>query len=127
MIILLLLSVIICLFITGITGILFIGLAAAVFVFICGLPGTLINGFVHGEVKYAQDREDLRQMEAEITGLELAEQHEILEDARTDRLAGAIGNVNPVINNDNRQVHIHNQAVTFPVREGNSNYAMKEK
>jgi hypothetical protein len=107
MITLLLICAIIGLFITGITGSIYIGLLAALVVFICGLPVTFIVGCVHDEVEYAQDRADLRQLEAELDAEELAEQHEIMEDDRTDRLVGAIGNVKPVIT-DNRQVHIHN-------------------
>jgi hypothetical protein len=107
MITLLLLSIIIGLFVTGIAGSFYIGLFAVLAVFICGLPMALIVGCVHDEVEYTQDRADLRQLEAEIEAEELAEQHELMEEDRTDRLVGAIGNVKPVIH-DNRQIHIHN-------------------
>jgi hypothetical protein len=107
MITLLLFCAIIGLFITGITGSTYIGLFAALGVFICGLPVAFIVGCVHDEVEYVQDRADLRQLEAELDAEELAEQHELMEDDRTDRLVDAIGNVKPVIT-DNRQLHIHN-------------------
>jgi hypothetical protein len=126
MIILLLLCAIIGLFITGVTGSIYIGLFAALAVFICGLPVTFIVGCVHDEVEYAQDRADLRQLEAELAAEERAERHELMEDSRTDRMAGTVGNVNPVIN-DNRQLHIHNQVLTSPFWEGNNGNAVKEK
>jgi hypothetical protein len=106
MTVLFLLCAIIGFFIAGMTGSVYIGLLAALAVFICGLPVAFIVGCVHDEVEYAQDRADLRQMEAELSAEELAEQHELMEDERTGRLAGAIGDVEPVIN-DNRQLHIH--------------------
>lgn len=126
MITLLLLSAITGLFILGISGSIFIGLLAAFAVFICGLPAAFIAGCVYDMVEYAQDWEDLRQLEAEIDAEELFERHELSEDARTDRLAGAIGNVKSVIN-DNRQIHIHEQVTTFPLRESNNSNAVKEK
>jgi uncharacterized membrane protein len=71
-------------------------------VFICGLPSALVSSFVHGEVSYAQDREDYRQAMAEIH----AEEHEAAEDARIDRLIEAPGTRTNVYN-DNRQVRIY--------------------
>jgi hypothetical protein len=107
MITLFLLCAIIGLITTGITGYVFIGVLAAVFFFICGLPVAFIIGCVHDEVEYAQDRADFRQLETDLLNEELAAGHELLEDERSDRLTRAIGKVKPVIN-DNRQVHIHN-------------------
>jgi hypothetical protein len=107
MIVLLLICAIIGLFVGGCTGYALIGLLAAAAVFVCGLPGVFITGCIYGPVEYAQDRADLREMEAEIAAEELAERHEFFEDARAERLNDAIGNIKPVVN-DNRQVHIHN-------------------
>jgi hypothetical protein len=125
MITLLLLSVIIGLFITGITGYTVLGVLAAGVVFVCGLPMAVIFGCVHGEVKYAQDRADLRQIEADIEAAELAGERELLEDDRMDRLVNAIKDVEPSFN-DNRQVHIHNKVITFPFGERISGSAAKE-
>jgi hypothetical protein len=63
---------------------------------------------IYGPAEYAQDREDLRQMEAEIAAAELAAQHELCEDARNERMADAVKNIKPVMS-DNRQIHFHSK------------------
>jgi hypothetical protein len=92
--------------ISGLTGIGFLLWLAGGFIFICGLPFALISSFVHGEVSYAQDREDYRQALAEIKAEERACEHEFAEDARIDRLIES-SKTQTSIYNDNRQVHFH--------------------
>jgi hypothetical protein len=100
------LSAIIGLVVFGCTGIGFLSWLIGGAVFICGSPFTLILSFVHGEVSYAQDREDYRQMMAEIEAEELLTDHELAEDARTSRLLESSSG-EPAVYNDNRQVHFH--------------------
>jgi hypothetical protein len=92
--------------VSGLTGIGFLFWLAGGVVFICGLPFALISSFVHGEVSYAQDRADYRQIMAEIQAEELADEHEFAEDARVDRLIKS-GETRARVYNDNRQVHLH--------------------
>jgi hypothetical protein len=123
---LLLLSLIIGLLVFGVTGIAFIGGLAAVVACTLGLPAALITDFVHGEIEYAQDRADLRQLESDLVAELSVGEHERMEDDRTDRVIGALKGTRPVMQ-DNRQVHIHNEVQTFPVWEGTNGEAVKEK
>jgi hypothetical protein len=82
---LLILSVILGAVAANLTGIGFLFWVVAIFVFICGLPGALITGFIHGENKYAQDRADYRETMREIAEDERAYEHEMYEDVRMDR------------------------------------------
>jgi len=78
--------------------------------FILGLPGMLISGifsdigdFFHRENEYAQDREDLRQMDADIAADERMDRYlDKLDDLKEDY------DNKPNIYIDNRQVHFHN-------------------
>jgi hypothetical protein len=108
MIILLILSIVIGTITAGLTGIDLLFWVVGGFVFICGLPGALITSFVHGEISYAQDREDYRQTMSDIKADELADEHEYAEDERVNRLVDAVkrkqGNT---IYNDNRQIRLY--------------------
>jgi ABC-type transport system involved in cytochrome bd biosynthesis fused ATPase/permease subunit len=105
---LLIVVTIIGLFVTGITGIGILGIAAAAFFFVCGLPAALVAGFIHNEVSYAQDRADYREELAEIAAGELEAEREYTDDARTDRLVQAVKRKHgQTIYQDSRQVHIH--------------------
>jgi hypothetical protein len=106
MILLLILSVITGAIISGVTGIGVLFWAAGGFVFICGLPVAAVTSFIHGEVSYAQDRADYRQMMADMEAEELADERELAEEARFDRLIELSG-ARTSIYNDNRQVHLH--------------------
>jgi uncharacterized membrane protein len=90
----------------GFTGTGFLFWAAGGVFFVCGLPFAIVSSFIHGEVSYAQDRADYRQMMAELKAEELADEHEFAEDGRADRIARS---GKPQTNNytDNRQVHFH--------------------
>jgi hypothetical protein len=92
--------------ISGVTGIGFLFWISGGVFFVCGLPFAVISSFIHGEVSYAQDRADYRQIMSEIAAEELAEEHEFAEDARLDRLVES-SRVRTNIYNDNRQVHLH--------------------
>jgi hypothetical protein len=106
MIVLLILSVIIGAIVSGLAGIGFFFWATSAAVFICGLPFALISSFVHGEVSYAQDRADYRQLLSEIKAEELADEREFAEDARLDRLVRSSKSQTNIYN-DNRQVRIY--------------------
>ena len=72
-----------------------------VVVFIIGLPGALITGFIHGENEYAQDRADYRELMREIT-------EEERMDRYLDKLDELSDDSDPDIYIDNRQIHFHN-------------------
>jgi uncharacterized membrane protein len=84
----------------------FIGVFAGIVFFICGLPFALIFSCVYGVASYTQDRADYRQMLSELHAEELAEEHEIAEDARADRIIKS-SKTPMAVYHDNRQVHIH--------------------
>ena len=72
-----------------------------VFCFICGLPGALIAGYIHGEVTYAQDRADIREYDRQMA--------EWLRDCeREDRKAERYNT--PIEYHDNRQIHFHDRS-----------------
>lgn len=66
----------------GLAGNEYVFLVVTVFVFICGLPAALITGFIHGEVKYAQDRADYRE---EIRKIEEEEREFLRQMQEEDR------------------------------------------
>jgi hypothetical protein len=107
MLILLIISAIIGLIVSGLTKIALIGWLIGGFFFVCGLPGALIGGFIHNEITYVQDREDYRQMMSEVDADRRAEEHEFYEDERTARLTRNNKGSLTQIYNDKRQVHIH--------------------
>jgi hypothetical protein len=109
MIALLIVSAIIGAAVAGVTGISVLFWIAGGFFFICGLPFAAAAAFIHGEVSYAQDREDYRQAMSELQAEELAAGHEFAEDVRFDRLA-ASSRAQTNVFNDNRQVHFHGRA-----------------
>lgn len=107
MLILMIICAIIGLVIGGATGISLLGWIAGIFLFLCGLPGVLIGGFIHDEVTYAQDAADYRQMMSDFDADMRADEHELAEDIRVDRLIKTRKRPLTQIYNDKRQVHIH--------------------
>jgi hypothetical protein len=93
--------------VSGLTGFGILGWVAGLLFFCFGLPGALLASFVHGEVSYAQDRADLRQLESDCAAREIAEEHEYLEEERTDRLLDAAKKSRTTVYRDNRQIHFH--------------------
>ena len=85
MLILLITSGIIGLIVSGISGYPIAGWIVGAFIFICGLPGALIGGFIHDEVSYSQDRADYRQFMSDMRADLRADEHEYNEDMRTDK------------------------------------------
>lgn len=88
--------------VAGITGIGLLFWVVSIFIFVCGLPFALINGFIQDKIDYVQDREDYRALMREIS-----------EDERMDRYLDKLDGVDddyddPDIYIDNRQVHYHN-------------------
>ena len=104
---LLIVSVIIGLIVTGLSGIGALGLIAGVFFFVCGLPFALIGSFVHGEISYAQDRADYRQYLSECSEDRRASDRELVEDMRTDRLIESKKPNVTQIYNDHGQVNLY--------------------
>jgi hypothetical protein len=100
-------AVIIGIILASVTGIGMVGIVVAVIFFICGLPGAIIASFVHGEVEYAQDRADYRQLLSDLARAEEAEDREYAEDARLDRYIRSNKRQPPQITYDNRQIHYH--------------------
>jgi len=86
-----------------------LGLVAGVFIFLCGLPFTLIASFVCGTIDYVQDRNDYRQLCSDIAADEIAEAHEFYEDLRNDRLVDAMTQSPRQVINDNRKQSIYLQ------------------
>jgi hypothetical protein len=107
MFILLIVSLIVGLFVTGISGVGFFGIVVGGAFFLFGLPGALICSLIHGEVSYTQDRADYRQQLSDSTAIDIAEEHELAEDVRLDRLNETIKKNPKQVFNDNRQVHVH--------------------
>jgi flagellar motor component MotA len=86
--------------VAAISGIGFLFWVVSIFIFICGLPFALINGFIQSKIDYVQDREDERMY-----------MRELAEDARMDRYLDKLDELDddePDIYIDNRQVHYHN-------------------
>ena len=92
-------------FIVGAASYAIFGFAAGIFVFICGLPGALIGGFIHCENRYAQDRADYRQMMSDINSDLRFDEGEYRKDIRAAKRKPATQ-----INYDNRQVHLYGSA-----------------
>ena len=111
LIILLIISVVVGAAVSGVTGLDFLFLPVAAFLFICLLPAAAILSLVHSEASYAQDRADYREAVAETAAEERAWEHEAAEDARIDRLITAVKRRKPSVKVDNRQVHIHGRDV----------------
>jgi hypothetical protein len=107
MLILLLISIIIGAAVSGVTGFSILGWIAGVLFFCFGLPGVLLFSFIHGEVSYAQYRADLRQYKSDYTAREIAEEHERLEEDRTERLIDTAKKNPTMVYRDNRQIHFH--------------------
>ena len=95
--------------VSGLTGSGTAGLIVGIIFFVCGLPGTLLLSFIHGEVSYAEDRADYRETMSRIAAAEIAYEHEYAEDERTEHLVEAVKSKRCAGDtyNDNRQVHIH--------------------
>ena len=78
--------------------------------FLIGSPFMLISGFIDSKIDRAQDREDYRQMMADINADIRAEEHEQAENERMERYLNAVkrkkSDTNIYI--DNRQIHINN-------------------
>jgi hypothetical protein len=97
--------------VAGLTGIEVLFWIAAGAFCVCGLPFALLSSFVHGEVSYAQDRADYREVLSEIHAEELADEHESAEDARLGALVKTMKKIRRGDTyNDNRQVHIHTRS-----------------
>jgi len=107
MLILIFISIVIGLVVSGLSGFGILGIVAGIFFFVCGLPGAILGSFIHGEVSYAQDRADLRQFESDCAAREVAEEHEYLEENRTERLIDTVRRNPTKVYHDNRQVHFH--------------------
>jgi hypothetical protein len=106
MITLLIVSAIIGAVVSALTGIGLLFWVVGGVVFIGGLPSALVSSFIHNEVSYALEREDYRQTMLEIKAGELIDEHELAEDARTDRLIESSGSrIN--VYNDNRQIRLY--------------------
>ena len=84
MLALLIFSVILGGIVAGVTGIGILFWVVSVFVFICGLPAALITGFISGQVKYSQDRADLREKKRQIAENEREIMRTIREEERDD-------------------------------------------
>jgi hypothetical protein len=52
--------------VAGLTGISFLFWIVSIFVFICSLPFTLVDGYIQSKIDYVQDREDYRETMREI-------------------------------------------------------------
>ena len=111
-------SAIVGLIVGGVTGLSIIGWAAGILLFVLGIPGliiAMITESVHGEVSYAQDRADYRQLMSDINADIRAEEE--------DRCSN--------IFNDNRQIHLHGSIGSLgSLGSGgsdNSNNSNKEK
>ena len=92
-------SIIVGLFLSSISGIL--GLVVGIVLFVCGLPFAIITGFIHGEIKYAQDRSDYREEMRQLAEFERDLDRDIARDMRRSERE------NRIIYHDNRQIHIH--------------------
>jgi len=101
--------------VAGVTGIGILFWVVAIALFVCGLPAALVTGFIHGEVKYAQDRadyrEEMRQLNEEerelMRELEREERYERYLD-RMDRIESKRNRVS--YNIDARSVHYHDHS-----------------
>jgi hypothetical protein len=88
------------------------GLVCGIIVFFCGLGPAAEISFIHGEVRYAQDRADRRAYRRERHERALAEEREYLEDLRAEEREyledlRAEREWKRFTLNDNRQVHYH--------------------
>jgi hypothetical protein len=107
MLILTIVSIIIGCTVSSFSGFDLPGWIAGSVIFLCGLPGALAISFIHGEVSYTQDRADYRQRLSDIAAAGIAEEHELAEDGRTDRIISTVKKNPKQVFHDNRQVHIH--------------------
>jgi len=107
MLIHIILSAVVGLIVDCISGISLVGWAVGIFLFLCGLPGAIIGSFVNDSISYVQDRADYRQMMSDLDADVRAEEHELAEDRRINRLIKHQGESLTQVYNDQRQVHIH--------------------
>ena len=115
MIVLLIASIIFGGIVAALTGIGFLFWVLAIAFFICGLPFALITGFIHGEVKYAQDREDYREEMRQINEMERDAHREFMEANRYERYLDRLDRIenkrsHTSYNIDARSVHYHKQS-----------------
>ena len=106
MLILLLISVVLGAVVAIFSGIGFLFWVVSIVFFVGGLPVILIIGIIHGEVEYAQDRADYREMMKDIAeDVRMEEYLEKMDEISDKKSAGKY------IDNrqyyDNRQVHYH--------------------
>ena len=119
MIVLLLISVVLGGIVAGLTGLGFLFWVVAIFVFICGLPGVLIGGFIQGRIDYAQDRADHREMMREIHEDLREDEREMRRQIRHEEYLDHIDRIESkrsraIYNIDARSVHYHNQGEKRP-------------
>jgi hypothetical protein len=121
MLVSLIISVVLGAIVVGFTGIGFLFWVVSIFIFICSLPFTLIDGYIQSKIDYVQDREDYRQM-----------MRDIAEEDRMDRYLDKHEEANdcfddgPDIYIDNRQVHFHNYNSTNHPRDSQGRYISKK-
>ena len=113
MLVWLLISAIIGAIVSGITGIGLLGWIAGGFLFLTGLPGALIGGFIYDMTSYKQDREDRRaywsDINADLREMERQDREDMRYYDYLDRMEDIEsrrgGNT---YNIDARSVHYHN-------------------
>ena len=119
MLIWLIISVVLGGIVAGLTGLGFLFWVVAIFVFICGLPGALINGFVQDKIDYAQDRADYREMMREIHEDIREDEREMRRQIRHEEYMDHLDRIESkrsrtTYNIDARSVHYHTQCESRP-------------
>jgi hypothetical protein len=112
--------------VAGITGIGALFWVVSIVLFVCGLPFTLIDGYIQDKIDYVQDREDYREI-----------MREVAKDERMDRYLDKLDDLDeyddddyddePNIYIDNRQVHIHNNYTSERPRDEHGRFISVKK
>jgi len=76
-----------------------------IFLFICGLPFTLVDGYIQDKIDYVQDREDYRQLMSDLS-----------EEERMDRYFDRLN----MIEDERKNIYIDKRQVNFNFHEKNS-------
>jgi len=115
MFILLIIAIIIGGIVAGLTGIGFLFWVVSIFVFICGLPGALINWFIQDKIDYAQDRADYRETMRQIHEDIREDEREMRKQIRHEEYLDHLDRIEnkrsqSIYNIDARSIHYYNHS-----------------
>jgi hypothetical protein len=134
MIISIIVAMIIGAIVSGLTGIGFLFWIVTIFVFVCSLPFTLIDGYIQSKIDYVQDRDDYRQLMSDLAADDREYERQLADNERIDRILAKkdLYDQNGEFFDDreyymdNRQVHFHNHYSSNQSRDSKGRFIAKK-